>query len=40
MIIDVHSHTWQFPEHFTDQFRQQASQVAKADEELDLSITY
>jgi len=40
MIIDVHSHTWQFPEHFTDQFRQQASQVAKADEGLDLSITY
>ena len=40
MIVDVHSHTWQFPEHFTDQFRQQASQVAKADEELDLSITY
>ena len=40
MIIDVHSHTWQFPEHFTDQFRQQASQVAKADEALDLSITY
>ena len=40
MIIDVHSHTWQFPEHFTDQFRQQASQVAKADEDLDLSITY
>ena len=40
MIIDVHSHTWQFPEHFTDQFRQQASQVAKADEELDLNITY
>jgi predicted TIM-barrel fold metal-dependent hydrolase len=40
MIIDVHSHTWHFPEHFTDQFRQQASQVAKADEELDLSITY
>lgn len=40
MIIDVHSHAWQFPEHFTDQFRQQAAQVAKADAELDLTVTY
>ena len=40
MIIDVHSHAWQFPEHFTDQFRQQAAQVAKADEVLDLTVSY
>lgn len=40
MIIDVHSHAWQFPEHFTDQFRQQAAQVAKADEALDLTVSY
>ena len=40
MIIDVHSHAWQFPEHFTDQFRRQAAQVAKADAELDLTVTY
>lgn len=40
MVIDVHSHAWQYPEHFTDQFRQQATQVAKANESLDLTITY
>lgn len=40
MIIDVHSHAWQYPEHFTAQFRQQAAQVAKADEALDLTISY
>ena len=40
MIIDVHSHAWQYPEHFTDQFRQRATQVAKANESLDLTITY
>ena len=40
MIIDVHSHAWQYPEHFTDQFRQQATQVAKADGPLDLTVTY
>ena len=38
MIIDVHSHAWQYPEHFTDQFCQQATQVAKANESLDLTI--
>ena len=40
MIVDAHSHAWQYPEHFTEQFRCQAAQVAKADEELDLTITY
>ena len=40
MIIDIHSHAWQYPEHFTDQFRQQAAQVAKADDPLDLTVTY
>ena len=40
MIIDVHSHAWQYPEHFTDLFCQQAAQVAKADESLDLTVTY
>ena len=37
MICAVHSHAWQYPEHFTDQFRQQAAQVAKADDPLDLT---
>lgn len=39
MIIDVHSHTWKFPEHFTDDFRRQASR-AKAGEEVDLAVRY
>ena len=40
VIIDVHSHVWKFPEHFTEDFRNQASQRAKADEELDLTSTH
>ena len=39
MIIDVHSHTWQYPDHFSDDFRQQA-QRAKAGVEIDLSVRY
>ena len=40
MIIDMHSHAWQFPEHFDERFRQQARDVARADRDLDLSVTY
>ena len=40
MICAVHSHAWQYPEHFTDQFRQQTAQVAKADDPFDLTMTY
>lgn len=40
MIIDIHSHAWQFPEHFDERFRQQARDVAHADRDLDLSVTY
>jgi predicted TIM-barrel fold metal-dependent hydrolase len=39
MIIDVHSHTWRFPEHFSEDFRQQASR-AKAGAPVDLTIRY
>ncbi len=39
MIIDVHSHTWKYPEHFTDDFRQQA-RFAKGSDDLDLSVSY
>lgn len=39
MIIDVHSHTWKFPEHFSDDFRRQASR-AKAGGEVDLAVRY
>lgn len=39
MIIDVHSHAWQFPAHFTDDFQQQARR-AKAGVEVDLTVRY
>ena len=39
MIIDVHSHAWQYPDHFTDDFCRQAAH-AKGGEELDLTITH
>lgn len=38
-IIDVHSHAWQYPEHFSDDFRQQARR-AKAGVELDLTVRF
>lgn len=39
MIVDVHSHAWKFPSHFTEDFRQQAAR-AKAGEEVDLTVRY
>jgi predicted TIM-barrel fold metal-dependent hydrolase len=39
MIIDVHSHAWEYPAHFGDDFRQQAKR-AKAGVEMDLTVTY
>lgn len=39
MIIDVHSHAWEYPAHFSDDFRQQAKR-AKAGVEMDLTVTY
>lgn len=38
-IYDVHSHAWQYPEHFNDDFREQAKR-AKAGVELDLTVRY
>ena len=38
MIIDVHSHAWEYPAHFNDDFRQQAKR-AKAGVEMDLTVT-
>ena len=40
MIIDVHSHVWRFPDHFSDDFRLQAAERAKVDEELDLTVRH
>ncbi len=39
MIFDVHSHTWRYPDHFTDQFQQQARN-ARGGTELDLTVHY
>lgn len=39
MIVDVHSHAWEYPAHFTDDFRRQARR-AKAGVEMDLTVTY
>jgi predicted TIM-barrel fold metal-dependent hydrolase len=39
MIIDVHSHAWAYPDHFTDEFRRQARR-ARAGVEIDLSVRF
>ena len=38
-IVDVHSHTWRFPEDFNDDFRRQARR-AKAGVEMDLTVRW
>ena len=38
MIVDVHTHAWQYPDHFTDDFREQA-RYAKGGGDLDLTVT-
>lgn len=39
MIIDVHSHYWEYPKHFDDIFRQQA-QRARSGVEVDLTVRF
>ncbi|MFO0867778.1 MAG: amidohydrolase family protein [Pirellulales bacterium] len=39
MIIDVHSHAWEYPRHFHDDFRDQARR-ARAGVEVDLTVRY
>ncbi len=39
MIVDVHSHTWEFPAHFGEDFRRQAAR-ARAGVEVDLTVRY
>ncbi|HEX3151678.1 MAG TPA: amidohydrolase family protein [Gemmataceae bacterium] len=39
MIIDVHSHAWEYPRHFGDDFRRQAKR-ARAGVEVDLTVRY
>ena len=38
-IIDVHSHIWAYPEHFGEDFRQQARR-ARAGQEVDLTVRW
>ena len=39
MIVDVHSHAWEYPRHFTDDFRQQAKR-ARAGVDVDLTVRH
>jgi len=39
MIVDVHSHIWEYPAHFGDDFRRQ-SQRARGGAEVDLTVSY
>jgi uncharacterized protein len=39
MIIDIHSHAWKYPEHFSDEFRAQA-RLARGGTEVDLTVAY
>src|SRR5437763_9166462 len=39
MILDVHSHTWKYPDHFSDDFRRQARR-ARAGVEVDLTVRW
>ncbi|SIO41625.1 hypothetical protein SAMN05444166_4524 [Singulisphaera sp. GP187] len=39
MIVDVHSHAWQYPLHFNDDFRRQACR-ARAGVEVDLTVRF
>ena len=39
MIIDVHSHAWEYPRHFSHDFREQARH-ARAGQEVDLCVRY
>jgi len=39
VIVDVHSHAWKYPEHFSDDFRTQAKR-ARAGVEVDLTVRH
>ena len=39
MIVDVHSHAWQYPLHFNDDFQRQARR-ARAGVEVDLTVRF
>jgi len=39
VIVDVHSHFWEYPKHFSDDFKNQAKR-ARGDQEVDLTVRY
>ncbi len=39
VIVDVHSHVWNYSSHFSDSFREQ-SKRARAGAEVDLTVGY
>ena len=39
MIVDIHSHVWEDPAHFTAEFRRQAAR-ARAGVDVDLTVSY
>ena len=39
MIVDVHSHFWEYPKHFSDDFKAQATR-ARGDVEVDLTVRW
>ena len=39
MLVDVHSHYFRYPDHFSDDFRQQARR-ARRDIEVDLTVRW
>jgi predicted TIM-barrel fold metal-dependent hydrolase len=39
MLVDVHSHYWEYPRHFSDDFRQQALR-SRGDVEVDLTVRW
>jgi predicted TIM-barrel fold metal-dependent hydrolase len=40
VIVDIHSHAWQYPEHFDEDFCEQARRLGRASHEVDLSVRF
>jgi uncharacterized protein len=39
VLVDIHSHFWEYPKHFSDDFREQAKR-ARGDTEVDLTVRW
>lgn len=39
MLVDIHSHYWEYPRHFSDDFKMQARR-ARGDQEVDLTVRW